>query len=85
MSRTGTSRKVFATLVFVAKAAALFTAGRYALDALPESFPAQMWLLKPLVWIVMAAVFSYLVIPPFLRVVQPSLLRHTKDPESRHR
>ncbi|PKO86132.1 MAG: hypothetical protein CVU18_16530 [Betaproteobacteria bacterium HGW-Betaproteobacteria-12] len=66
----------------VAKAAVLFTVGKYALIVAPDWFPSQWWLLKPLVWVAIWAALAYLVIAPFVRVVQPELMKksETTDP-----
>jgi hypothetical protein len=70
--------KVVATLVMLAKAAALFAIGKYALSVLPHWFPSQSWLLKPLVWVAMSAAFAFLVVAPFVRVVAPELMKESQ-------
>jgi hypothetical protein len=74
-----TRPKLVATLVLIAKVSVLFTLGRHTLNATSVWFPALTWLLNPLVWIGMAAVLAYFVMPPFLRVVQPSSGQHPQD------
>jgi hypothetical protein len=77
MQRT-VAAKAVATLVLLAKATVLFTAGKYALSVLPQWFPSQSWLVEPLVWVAMSAAFAYLVVAPFVRVVAPELMKESQ-------
>jgi hypothetical protein len=61
--------KAIALLVVVAKSAVLFTAGRFLLHGLAGWFPNQFQVLQIATGIGLAAIWIFVIVPPFIRAV----------------
>lgn len=67
---TSSKVKAVALLVVVAKSAVLFTAGRFLLQGLENWFPNQFQVLRIATGLGLAAIWVFLIVPPFIRAVE---------------